>query len=313
MTKVSVVIPAYNAVNFLPETLASVQSQSFLDFEVLIVDDGSSDGTKIWFSQSISDPRIKLVSQANQGLSGARNTGIEQSKSEYIAFLDADDTWAATKLEKQVAFLDENPTVGLVHTWYAMMDMDSVLTGTTFKNRTAGHVHRQLLVQNSIGVASVMARRECFQRVGGFNRKLRAVEDWDMWIRISRFYEIGLIPEILTFYRQVPTSLSKNCEAMEASFESVIEASFEAVPDGLSYLKRRSYGCANFCLAWKALQGVDQDSRLALRYYLRALRSSPRIGLSGESFRLAAAILMMSILGGERYLAVLKKFNDLRR
>jgi len=313
MAKVSVVIPAYNALAFLPETLASVESQSFLDFEVLIINDGSSDGIESWFSQSVTDPRIKLISQVNQGLSAARNTGIAHAQGEYIALVDADDTWAATKLEKQVEYLDRNPDIGLVHTWYAMMGMDSNPTGTVFKSRTAGDAHRQLLVQNSIGVASVMARQECFERAGGFDCELRSLEDWDMWIRISKLYKIGVIPEVLTFYRQVPTSMSKNCKVMEEAFESVIESSFATVTNELSSLKQQSYGCANLCLAWKALQSVSQDSRLALHYYLKALRVSPRLGLSIGGFRLSTAILLMSVLGGERYLVALESFNSWRR
>lgn len=101
MPKVSVVIPAYNAMSYLPETVASVLNQTFEDYEVIVVNDGSKDDIKIWIAQ-LADTRIKLISQENQGLSGARNTGIAHAQGEYVAFLDADDLWAPTKLEKQV-------------------------------------------------------------------------------------------------------------------------------------------------------------------------------------------------------------------
>ena len=101
MSKVSVIIPAYNAMNYLPQTLKSVLQQTFTDFEILIINDGSSDDIVEWSSQ-ISDSRVKLISQINQGVSAARNTGIRNAQGEYIAFIDADDLWEPTKLEKQV-------------------------------------------------------------------------------------------------------------------------------------------------------------------------------------------------------------------
>nr|WP_256498773.1 glycosyltransferase family A protein [Chroococcidiopsis sp. CCNUC1] len=116
MPKVSVIIPAYNAMKYLPATLGSLLSQTFDDFEAIVVNDGSFDETEKWVSQ-IEDPRVKLICQQNKGLAGARNTGINQATGEYIAFLDADDLWEPSKLEKQVAVLEENPEVGLVYTW----------------------------------------------------------------------------------------------------------------------------------------------------------------------------------------------------
>src|SRR4028119_1857024 len=121
MPKVSVIIPAYNAMAYLPETLESVINQTFTDFEVLIINDGSPDGIVEWASE-IKDSRVKLISQENQGLSGARNTGIWSSQGEYLAFLDADDIWEPTKLEKQVQCLDKNLDVGMVSSGISTID-----------------------------------------------------------------------------------------------------------------------------------------------------------------------------------------------
>src|SRR4028119_2409178 len=121
MPKVSVIIPAYNAMAYLPETLESVLNQTFTDFEVLIINDGSSDGIVEWASE-IKDSRVKLISQENQGLSGARNTGIWSSQGEYLAFLDADDIWEPTKLEKQVQCLEEDNNIGLVSSWVSSIN-----------------------------------------------------------------------------------------------------------------------------------------------------------------------------------------------
>lgn len=134
MPKVSVIIPAYNSITYLPATLDSVLRQTFADFEVFIVDDGSSDNTAAWGSQ-IQDRRVQLMTQANQGTCAARNTGIALAQGEYIAFLDADDLWHPTKLAKQVRYLDEHPEVGLVYTWTALIDPEGRPTGRIFANR----------------------------------------------------------------------------------------------------------------------------------------------------------------------------------
>src|SRR4028119_714252 len=121
MPKVSVIVPAYNAMAYLPETLQSVLTQTFNSFEVLIINDGSSDEIVEWASE-IKDSRVKLISQENQGLSGARNTGIWSSQGEYLAFLDADDIWEPTKLEKQVQCLDQDLSIGLVSSWVSSIN-----------------------------------------------------------------------------------------------------------------------------------------------------------------------------------------------
>jgi glycosyltransferase involved in cell wall biosynthesis len=143
MLKVSVIIPAYNAMNYLPETLKSVLRQTFTDFEILIIDDGSSDNLVQWVSQLV-DPRIKLISQNNQGVSVARNTGITHAQGEFIAFLDADDLWEATKLEKQLHTLEDNPAVGLVYTWTAFIDQSGKFTGILLASHAEGNVWEQI-------------------------------------------------------------------------------------------------------------------------------------------------------------------------
>lgn len=121
MPMVTVIIPTHNAITYLPETLESLLNQTFTDFEVIIVDDGSSDRTQEWVS-SLTDARIKGVVQTNQGVAVARNQGIALASGKYIAFLDSNDLWKPTKLEKQVECLEANPDVGLVNTWIENID-----------------------------------------------------------------------------------------------------------------------------------------------------------------------------------------------
>ncbi len=310
--QVSVIIPAYNAMKYLPDAVESVLRQTFTDFEVLIVNDGSKDQIVSWASQ-LTDQRIRLISQENQGVSVARNTGISQAKGDYIAFLDADDFWETRKLEKQVCCLEENPEVGLVHTWMVFVDEQGKSTGRVMPSFAEGQVWQKLLEKNLIACASVMARRQCFEKVGVFDCALHSMEDWEMWIRIAACYPFAVIQEPLAYYRQVPGSLSKNYQVMEQSFQNVIEKTFKSTKSDLKYLKNLSYGHAYLCLAWKALQSRDKDYQKAMSYRTCAMIHYPQLRFSRENVRLSFAIAGMRWLGEENYNKLLDLAYSLRR
>lgn len=314
MPKVSIVIPAYNAMSYLPETLENVLKQTFDDFEVIVINDGSSDETEQYVFQ-IKDPRIKLIYQENQGLAGARNTGIAHAEGEYITFLDADDLWEPTKLEKQVQVLEENPEVGLVYTWVVLINEKGESTGRVFKNYAEGNVWEKLTEHNIIECGSVaMVRRHCFETCGVFDRNLRSfVEDWDMWLRIANHYSFKVIKEPLVYYRQHSTSASRNWEAMEQSFQLVIEKAFDSVPPELQYLKNRSYGFTKLCLAWKPLQSVQKDYKKAIDFRKQAVAYYPQLRFSKEYFRLSLAIAIMRWFGADGYRKLLALVYNLRR
>lgn len=311
MPKVSVIIPAYNAMTYLPETLSSVLEQTFSNFEVLIVNDGSSDHIEEWASKLT--PRVQLIAQANQGPSAARNTGIAMAKGEYIAFVDADDLWEPTKLEKQVRCLDDNPTVGLVYNWTSIVDEQGKATGRVITSDAQGDVLRQILERNIIYCPSVMVRRCCFDMVGLFEPDLRFNEDWEMWIRIASHYHFAVTKEPLVHYRQHPKNSSKNWKLMEEGYRLVIEKAFESVPSELEYLKNHSYGHANLSLAWKTLQSREKDYKLAIHFRDRAISYYPQLRFSKEYIRLSLAIALMRHFGAEGYSKVLKLAYTLRR
>jgi len=312
MPKVSVVIPAYNAMTYLPETLSSVLCQTFTNFEVLIVNDGSSDHIEKWASE-LTEPQVKFLSQANQGPSSARNTGIAQAKGEYIAFVDADDIWEPTKLEKQVRCLDDNPAVGLVYNWTSVVDEQGKATGRVITYDAQGDVLRQILERNIIYCPSVIVRRCCFDMVGLFEPGLRFNEDWEMWIRIASRYHFAVTKEPLVYYRQHPTNSSKNWQLMEEGYSIVIEKAFKSVPSELEYLKNRSYGHANFSLAWKTLQSREKDYKLAVHFRDRAIAHYPELRFSKEYIRLSLAITLMRHFGADGYSRALKLAYVLRR
>lgn len=316
MPQVSVIIPANNAMTYLPETVESVLRQTFTDFEVLIVNDGSSDHIVEWASQQI-DSRVKLISQENQGVSVARNTGIAHAQGEYIAFLDADDLWEPPKLEKQVRCLEDNPAVGLVHTWMAVIDEQGKPTGRVITSDAEGEVWKQLVEKNTVACSSVMVRRCCFQTVGVFLPRQHKypvdVEDWEMWIRIAARYPFAVIKEPLMHYRQHPNSTSKNWQSIEQAYRVVIEKAFHRAPPELLYLKSRSYGHANLRLAWKCLQSSDKDYKSAIHYRQQALVHYPQLRFSREYIRLSLAIAAMQCLGPDGYSRVLMMSYAVRR
>ena len=314
MLKVSIVIPACNAMDYLPETLANVLHQTLENFEVIIVNDGSSDGIENWFSSNVSDARVKLISQANKGLSGARNTGIQQAQGAYIAFLDADDLWEPEKLQKQVQVLDEDPAAGLVYTWVAYIDKQGKLTGRIRKNDAEGKVWSTLVQHNIVECGSVaLVRRECFDRVGLFDESLRALEDLDMWLRLAQHYAFRGILEPLVYYRQHTDSLSRNWPLMEDCFGKVLGRAFDSAPSEFASIKSRSYAQAYLCLSWKPIQSSQKDYKESARLLKKAVSYDPKVRLSEEYWRLSISIVSLQYLGIKGYERLLSMLYRVRR
>ena len=313
MPKVSVIIAAYNLMAYLPETINNLLQQTFTDFEVIVVNDGSTDNTAEWVAQ-ISDPRVQLISQENQGLAGASNTGIENSRGEYITFLDADDLWESTKLAKQVEVLDFCPDVGIVYTWVTYMSDRGKSTGRIVKTSAEGYIWQQLIEVNQIECGSVaMIRRSCFEEVGLFDTNLKSyVQDWDMWLRLARHYQFKVIREPLVYYRQRMSSGSRNLKQMERSFNLVLEKASNSAPPEEKPLVNKGYGFAYFCLAWKALQNARPDCQTASRFKQIALTKHPQRFWTKENLRLTTAIALMQWFGKQNYLKILGLMQSLR-
>ena len=316
MPTVSVIVPAYNAMTYLPETIANLLEQTYTDFEVVVVNDCSTDNIEEWVTQ-ISDSRVRLVSQENKGLATARNTGIKASQGEYLAFLDADDLWESTKLAKQVQVLDSHPEVGLVYSWVTYIAQEGKTTGRTVSYQAEGDVWRELVQKNLIECGSVpMVRLSCLEKVGLFDEQLSYLnvgEDWDMWLRIAARYPFKVIKEPLVYYRQLSGSASKNCEQVAKSFRAVIEKAFADAPLELLPLRNKSYGNAYLTLGWKAIQSQAKDFQQGNYWRSQAIRHNPWLFLSKEHFRLSMAIAIMQWLGTDGYQQFLYILYGLRR
>ncbi len=200
--KVSVIIPAYNSEKYIAEAIASVFAQTYPSYEVIAVDDGSTDNTLQLLKQY--GPRVKALTKLNGGPASARNLAIKNSNGDYIAFLDSDDLWVEEKLEEQLAFLDKHPEVGLI---FGEMLMFEDKGGKKIVQSKIGYTgdptFRQLLFGNYIPNSTVVIRRRCVDKVGLLNesKELIAVEDHEYWMRIARAFPLAGIPNPLAYYR----------------------------------------------------------------------------------------------------------------
>ncbi|XGV86874.1 MAG: glycosyltransferase family 2 protein [Limnothrix sp. BL-A-16] len=221
--KVSVIIPAYNAAATLPETLAALRSQTWADWEAIVVDDGSTDQTGEIALQT-ADPRIRVLRQTNGGQAIARNCGLAAARGSLIAFLDADDWWTPTALADRVAALADNPAAVLAYSWTDYVDDDNQLRHPGFRDRHQGQVFTALLLNNFIENGSnPLIRRSALEQVGGFQTELIPAEDWDLWLRLAGLGEFVLIPEAQVRYRVSDRSSSANLRRLERACNAVLE------------------------------------------------------------------------------------------
>jgi glycosyltransferase involved in cell wall biosynthesis len=216
----------FNAERYIHASLASVLAQTCdADaVEVIVVDDGSTDGTRdaVLALGGTSGGRVKYLEQANQGPSAARNTGIRSARGTFIGFLDADDGWMPGKIALQIAAMEAHPEIGLLFSDEEEFDehgvqRPSLLSTSRFYPEIVSGIpianaYQKLLEENFIPTSTVLARRECFDTVGLFERELQASEDRDMWSRIAAHYPIGAVPQVLGRKRVVASSVSRDVE-----------------------------------------------------------------------------------------------------
>ncbi len=211
MTKmyVSAIITAYNSEDFVAEAISSVLEQTCPVDEIVVVDDGSTDHTRDIVEQ-FSQSGVRYIYQENQGPGAARNSGIQETSGELLAFLDADDVWLKDKIKMQLEFLSEHPEVALVSGfawWWNMIEDDRFISGEVSKSIES--LRRDIMVHNKIGNPSrVMLRRSVFSKVGVFDKNIRWGQDWDLWIRIITRYNAAILPTPVIVYRWHAKNLS---------------------------------------------------------------------------------------------------------
>jgi glycosyltransferase involved in cell wall biosynthesis len=278
--KISVVIPVYNGEKCIRESVESVLKQTFLDIEVIVINDGSTD-TTLEIIQSITDSRLKIFSYINAGLAASRNRGITHSTGEYISFIDADDLWTVNKLESQFQALQENKKAAVAYSWTDYIDDQSKFLKAGRRITATGDIYNQLLVVNFLENGSnPLITREALTTVGGFDESLPAAEDWDMWLRLAAGYEFILVPEAQILYRVSVNSMSANLKRQEGACLQVIETAFtHSRATSLQHLKKFSLAQIYKYLTFKALEVPPKNLQrwIAARFLWNYVRREPSV------------------------------------
>jgi glycosyltransferase involved in cell wall biosynthesis len=257
----SVVIPAYNVEGFIGAAVRSILAQTLPDLEIIVVDDGSDDGTAL-AAAVVPDPRIRIIQQANAGLSAARNAGILAARGRYVGFLDGDDTWFPTKALEHLRVMEEDATLGLTYSHSAYLDESGQATGQLLVSTIFRPEVGDMIVRNLVGNGSTpIARREALIQAGLFDESLRALEDWEMWVRVlgKTPFKALLIPRVLTGYRLRGTSMSMNIEQWTRDCEKAVEKFAPYLPERWPKFRRAILAEAYRLTARKALSRSRVD------------------------------------------------------
>lgn len=252
----TVVMPAYNAAAYLSQTIESVLSQTFTDFELIIIDDGSTDDTsEIAHKYSKIDNRVKVLFQSNQGVSATRNKGISLSQSKYIAFIDADDKWFAENLKFHFEHLQKNPHLGVSYAKVEFLHPDGNHTGKIARGRLTKLQPQHFLYENpTMTVSNIVVRRQVFEEIGCFDCTMSYSEDMDFLFRVAcSHWKIEGIDQALLGYRTTQGGLSSQLYKMEEGWEILMSKARTKVPElverhyyrarsnHLRYLARRAF------------------------------------------------------------------------
>lgn len=287
---VSVVIPCYNARPYIAATLRSVQAQVGFDLDVVVVDDGSSDGSPELVERDF--PGVRVVRQANQGVAVARNRGIAEARHDWVAFVDADDLWLPGKLQAQFERLATSPGARMAYTAWAVWSSDEAEPSAPWlaelESRAAepgrwagpdGWIYPDLLLDCDVWTSGVLAERALLHELGGFDPRLRIGEDYDLWLRASRVTPIVRVARPLAIYRLHPASITRRVPAANHKGEIVERALRQwgyTGPDGRR--ARRADVARGLARSWADYAGAQLGAgraRAALPAALRSVRTWP--------------------------------------
>jgi len=281
--RISVVIPAYNCEKTISKTIASVINQTFTDWELIIVNDGSTDTTLDIISQ-IDDSRIQIFSFDNAGGNVSRNRGLKYAVGEFISFLDADDIWTSDKLASQLKVLQENPQIAVAYSWTDYIDENDQFVVSGGRVMLKGDVYEKLLITNFLENGSnPLIKRECLISLGGFDESLPAAQDWDMWLRLATNFEFICVPSVQILYRITPNSVSSNLTRQEKACLQVINKAYQERPPKVNSNFNLSLANLYKYLTCKALQKPvsRQKALIAVRflYYYTLYESLTKQGI----------------------------------
>lgn len=274
---VSVIIPVYNAEKFIGPAIQSVLNQTFSNYEIIVINDGSTDGTREVLKSFVG--KIRYLSQKNKGPSAARNLGIQIARGDLICFLDADDLWVSDKLEVQVTFMENHPDIGLLCSDHEEFDHKRIVLQSFLKKKEdslgsniIGKIpiddpFLKLILLNFISTPTVMVRKKCFDKIGIFDESLRSIEDRDLWLRIAANFSIACLPGICCKRRVHQANISKNKELSLKGRIRVYERNWKLYPTLAPNCIWHSQLADTYCqLGYHLLQNNQRKSAMKLGF-----------------------------------------------
>ncbi|GAB1542109.1 glycosyltransferase [Scytonema sp. NUACC21] len=313
MPTISIIVPAYNAEHTILETIKSVQKQTFSDFEIIVINDGSTDRT-LEILNAIADSRLKIFSYENGGLPVARNRGIAHATGEFLAFLDADDLWSPDKLELQLAALKQHPEAGVAYSWTHFMDEQGKSFHADEPIFFEGNVYRNLLVKNFLASGSnPLIRKQAIESVGEFYPPAGGSADWDYWLRLAAHWHFVVVPKPQIFYRQSSSSMSSKIEFMEQCKFIVLERAFQAARPELQALKNQSLAnayqySAHLCLT--RVSGID-GVKQAGQKLMMAIQLHPQTLLDKKTQKMLLKFVLKRVLSPKIANNLLQRISEI--
>jgi glycosyltransferase involved in cell wall biosynthesis len=293
MPEVSVVVPTYNRAHLLARAIQSVLTQTFADLELIIVDDCSIDNTRE-ILRSWSDKRVRTIRHdENRGAPAARNTGIINAQGRFIAFLDSDNEWLPRKLEKQVELFRRSPeTVGVVYARNTVVNEVKNETGRwDFSLR--GNLYFNFLKGPFLDFITPLIKRECFDRIGLMDENVSAYQEWDTFLRISRYYEFDFVPEILAVYHiHRGETISKNLVKSAAGYSYIVEKQRNEV---IRNVGRKALS-AHYATLFYYYKAAKDYRRLCRAFFLTFYYFPRRIAIVGINRCIGALLRVRSAL-----------------
>jgi glycosyltransferase involved in cell wall biosynthesis len=277
---ISVIIPVFNQAQFVGEAIESALVQTRSPLEVIVVDDGSTDGTPEVLQTFAPDPRVRLIRQQNGGVAVARNAGAAAASGQFFAFLDADDIWLPGKLERQRERFANEPDLSLVHCGVEEFT-DKDLPGCERVDGMEGSIAPELLFFNRTvllgGGSGVMVSAKLFIELGGFDGRMSTSADWDFFYRCASRGPVGFLPEVLLRYRIHGSNMHRNVRAMRHDMLLGFAKAFASADRELRRRRRYAYGRLHTVLAG-SFWGTG-DRREALKHALKAIWYRPASAL----------------------------------
>lgn len=269
---VSVVIPVYNAGDRIGETLECVFNQDYPNLEIVVVDDGSTDGSLEYLRQFTN--RIKLVQQPNSGAAAARNAGVKQAQGRWIAFLDADDIWETGKISAQVAEAGNGARWIYTDTLF-VGGVNDGKRDSDLNHKIDGDILEQIACSNFIGTSSVFVERDVFLAAGGFDENLRSVHDWDLWVRVASICKIKYLNQPLVRYTIHASSTSRSTRKTLPNHLRVIRKSFGSGGAAERVAHLQPAAMANSYSICSQISEEEGDYSFAISCAFQALRQQP--------------------------------------